>query len=246
MSSGAAGWDAPRASFASDGFTVVPRVIDGAECDELARRTDALPLAAGSRNLLEFDWCARLARHLATTSALAPFIRHDLVPVQCTVFTKTPGRNWGVAIHQDLSIPVARRVPAARLTGWSDKEGTPFVHAPAAVLDDLVAVRVHLDPCGPDDGPLRCVPGSHAAGRLSNLEGLALRDERGTVTCLAERGDAFVMRPLVLHASRRASGTSRRRVLHFLFGPRTLPLGLEWPTASELQRVMSADTAVGD
>jgi hypothetical protein len=31
-----------------------------------------------------------------------------------------------------------------------------------------------------------------------------------------------------LHASSKATGTSRRRVLHFVFGPRALPYGLEW------------------
>jgi len=39
------------------------------------------------------------------------------------------------------------------------------------------------------------------------------------------------MRPLLLHASSKGTGTSRRRVLHFLFGPRDLPLGLQWQRA---------------
>lgn len=38
----------------------------------------------------------------------------------------------------------------------------------------------------------------------------------------------LVMRPLLLHASSQAQGTGRRRVLHGLFGPRTLPFGLQW------------------
>ncbi|WP_182990142.1 hypothetical protein [Massilia sp. Se16.2.3] len=36
------------------------------------------------------------------------------------------------------------------------------------------------------------------------------------------------MRPLVLHASSKASGTSLRRVLHIVFGPPALPYGLRW------------------
>jgi hypothetical protein len=39
------------------------------------------------------------------------------------------------------------------------------------------------------------------------------------------------MRPLLLHASSKASGSSLRRVLHFLFGPRDLPHGLRWQHA---------------
>jgi hypothetical protein len=37
-----------------------------------------------------------------------------------------------------------------------------------------------------------------------------------------------LMRPLALHASSKANGASRRRVLHFVFGPPTLPFGLAW------------------
>ena len=37
------------------------------------------------------------------------------------------------------------------------------------------------------------------------------------------------MRPLLLHASSKASGTSRRPVLHFLFDPAALPDGMAWP-----------------
>ena len=41
----------------------------------------------------------------------------------------------------------------------------------------------------------------------------------------------MILRPLLLHASSKATGGSRRRVLHFLFGPRELPCGLAWAHA---------------
>ena len=43
----------------------------------------------------------------------------------------------------------------------------------------------------------------------------------------AKRGDALILRPLVLHASSKPSGSSLRRVLHFVFGPEVLPY--QWP-----------------
>lgn len=94
-----------------------------------------------------------------------------------------------------------------------------------------MAVRVHLEDCGPDDGPLRVVPGSHAMGVIDSAEALQLRDEQEEVPCPAAQGAALVMRPLLLHASSKASGSSRRRVLHFLFGPAQLPYGLAWAAA---------------
>lgn len=92
-------------------------------------------------------------------------------------------------------------------------------------------VRVHLDPCTPEDGPLCVAPGSHRRGRLDAGTAARLHDDAGEMTCIAEIGDACVIRPLLLHASPKATGSSRRRVLHFLFGPVSLPLDLQWNRA---------------
>ena len=187
------------------------------------------PRAGGSRNLLQHGWCRDMARQLRTDPALASMMEADLVAVQCTYFEKSATRNWLVPLHQDVSIAVAARVDDASLSGWSCKEGTWYVRAPLPVLEKLIAVRVHLDPCGPDDGPLRVVPGSHRHGVVSDTAAAALRDVSGEVVCLAPQGAVLVMRPLLLHASSKGGGESRRRVLHFVFGPRALPAGLHWP-----------------
>jgi ectoine hydroxylase-related dioxygenase (phytanoyl-CoA dioxygenase family) len=130
-----------------------------------------------------------------------------------------------------LSIPVRERITHPACTGWSEKEGVCFVQPPLSVLQSLVAIRVHLDECGPAAGPLRVVPGSHRHGRLSESEGQHLRQVNGEFQCFAKRGDALLMRPLLLHASSRATEAVRRRVLHFVFGPAELPHGLGWNDA---------------
>ena len=43
--------------------------------------------------------------------------------------------------------------------------------------------------------------------------------------------DALLMRPLLVHASSKATAPAQRRVLHFLFGPAHLPDGLRWNRA---------------
>ena len=106
-----------------------------------------------------------------------------------------------------------------------------FVQAPVAVLEQLVAVRVHLDACSERDGPLQFVPGSHRTGRISADDARQQRKAGPIVSCPLARGDVLAMRPLVLHASSKAEGESRRRVLHFVFGPRELPYGLSWHRA---------------
>lgn len=72
------------------------------------------------------------------------------------------------------------------------------------------------------------MPGCHAFGRLDAAAAERLRKEQGEVAVPVSRGGALVMRPLLLHASSKATVSVSRRVLHFVFGPRSLPFGLEW------------------
>lgn len=216
-------------SFANCGFMLVPQVLDPDMCATVLAQMGSLPDgAAGTRCLLSHPWCAALAGQLRQHRSLAHLIPGDAVAVQCTAFEKSASRNWLVPVHQDLSIPVAERVAHPALAGWSEKEGQLFVQPPAELLAQLVAVRVHLDACTPQDGPLQVVPGTHLRGRISPEAAVALRHGGKVADCCAAQGDAWVLRPLLLHASSRATGTSRRRVLHFLFGPALLPHGLRW------------------
>lgn len=218
--------------FNETGFAIVPGVLTSSECDDLSERVQLNPGSGGTRSLLRETWCLeavqRLRRHKVVSTLLGPAD----VAVQCTYFEKSSSRNWLVPLHQDLSIPVADRVPDAALTGWSNKEGALFVHAPVDLLARLTAVRVHLDDCGEQDGPLRVIPGSHRSGIISPEAAVLARRQAPEMACLASKGAAMVMRPLLLHASSKASGNSRRRVLHFLFGPPTLKCGLRWQHAA--------------
>ncbi|MDC8012468.1 phytanoyl-CoA dioxygenase family protein [Tahibacter soli] len=220
---------ADLARWQADGFALLRNVVAAGDCARLSHEVDAaFAGSVGARNPLAHAWCRDLAPRLAAHPALRPLLPDGHVATQCTYFSKSTSRNWLVALHQDLGIPVAARVDDARLSGWSRKDGVVHVQPPADVLEALVAVRVHLDDCGDADGPLRVVPGSHRHGRLAPDDENRLRDAHGLATCTARRGDALVMRPLLLHASSKASGPSRRRVLHYVFGPRELPWGLRW------------------
>lgn len=216
------------------GFALIESVVDPEALVALAPVMLREGAVGGSRCLLARPEIAALAAALRAHHVLQSLIPADHVVVQCTYFEKSGERNWLVALHQDLSIPVARRVSAPELRGWSEKEGTVFVQPPREVLEQLIAVRLHVDACGADDGPLRVVPGSHRLGVLTPEAGAAVRAERGEAICTAEVGDALVMRPLALHASSKSVGSSRRRVLHFVFGPPQLPLGLTWSVAEDL------------
>lgn len=218
-------------TFISEGYSIVDGVLSPQQCEAAARRIRLDdPGAGGSRRLLEQDWCRDMAHELRSHPDLEALLGAASVAVQCNYFEKSADRNWLVPLHQDLSIPVASRVDDPALKGWSCKEKVWFVRAPLEVLEQMVAVRVHLDPCSESDGPLRVVPGSHNHGIIDDAGATTLRTREGEFACLAARGAALVMRPLLLHASSKGNGEGRRRVLHFVFGPRSLPHQLAWHT----------------
>lgn len=215
--------------FAHQGFKITEAVLSDDECGRIAARLAALSgEGVAARNLLALPWCAALARRLLALPAIRTLMPANPVATQCTCFEKTPDRNWLVAIHQDLSIPVASRIEDRAGWVWSRKEGVLYVQPPAEALAELLAVRLHLDDCDPEDGALRVVAGSHRHGRLERAQSLALRDRSGETVCAVAKGGLLLMRPLLLHASSKLTGPRARRVLHFLLGPRELPFGLEW------------------
>ncbi|SFU85061.1 Phytanoyl-CoA dioxygenase (PhyH) [Polaromonas sp. YR568] len=219
-------------AFTTQGFTLAPQVLTADECESAGLRLAGISTdSAGTRGLLSQAWCQALAATVRGNPLVAQWVPADFAAVQCTYFEKSVSRNWLVPAHQDLSIPVAAHVEHAGLGGWSEKEGSLYVQPPVELLQQLVAVRVHIDACGAGDGPLRVVPGSHLLGKIAPEAAALARRSQPEVVCTAERGAAMAMRPLLLHASSRSTGAGMRRVLHFLFGPRILPFGLQWQQA---------------
>jgi ectoine hydroxylase-related dioxygenase (phytanoyl-CoA dioxygenase family) len=216
-------------TFHEQGYSITEPIIGAEQCALLAVAVTALSESgAGTRSLLALPWCRDFAMVLLRHPVLRPFLPPAAVAVQCTYFEKTPQKNWLVPMHQDLSIPVAQRVEHPQLMGWSEKEGAIFVQPPASVLENILAVRVHLDACGAEDGALRVVPQSHRAGRHDEVTVQAMRQSRGEVLCCVPQGAALLLSPLLLHASSKGTSGKPRRVLHFLFARPALPFGLRW------------------
>jgi ectoine hydroxylase-related dioxygenase (phytanoyl-CoA dioxygenase family) len=217
--------------FKKSGYFVIPGVIDAVLNRRLGAFVGGIASGAGSRRLLDEAWCAHLAGALRADARVRSLLPRNAVAVQCTLFDKSPDKNWLVALHQDLSIPVKFQVDSPDCSGWSEKEGQVYVQPPVSVLEQLVAVRIHLDDCPVESGALRVVPRSHLEGRLSRERAEALRALHDETVVPIACGGALIMRPLLLHASSKATSGTPRRVLHFVFGPPKLPLGLEWQWA---------------
>jgi ectoine hydroxylase-related dioxygenase (phytanoyl-CoA dioxygenase family) len=201
-----------------DGWT---RVTTGIEAESLERlRAEAFTEGvAGTRCLLDLPvvrtTAIRLKRELIASGHLPP----SAVAIQAIAFDKTPATNWKVAWHQDLIFPVADAEPGYGFELATKKAGVDHARPPLQVLEDLLAVRLHLDPCDADNGPLRVSPGTHRRGLVPSTESAALAARNGEISCLAGEGEAILMRPLLLHASSQANTPRHRRVLHFVYHP---------------------------
>jgi hypothetical protein len=155
----------------------------------------------------------------------------ELFPVGCHLtkaiyFDKPAGSNWLVAWHQDLMINVAQRADRPGYGPWTAKAGWVAVQPPAAVLENTVTIRLHLDDCDATNGALKVVPGSHRQGVVP-AESIASHTATATV-CAVPAGGAMLMKPLLLHASNRSTSARPRRVIHLEFSAEELPAGLAW------------------
>jgi ectoine hydroxylase-related dioxygenase (phytanoyl-CoA dioxygenase family) len=154
----------------------------------------------------------------------------DAFAVRGLFLDKTESTNWNLPWHQDMTIAVQKRLEARGFGPWTNKAGIPHVHAPADLLARMVTIRVHLDSCGLENGPLRVLPGSHTARKLdaSAIAKWSGRARDVAFECVVPEGGAVVMRPLLLHASGSAKVAGHRRVIHLEYAAESLPDGLEW------------------
>ena len=230
-----------RYSLSRDGFEIIESVLSHEDLKELRRAVAELPSRhrGGMRNLLQNSEAVAAMAISGSIKALADAaLGAEAFPVRALLFDKAPAANWKVPWHQDTAIAVAEHVEGAGFIGWSVKDGVTHVHPPVEILERMVALRIHLDDCGLDNGPLRVLPGSHRLGKLDEAQIEHWRLTTREVSCCATQGDVLVMRPLLLHASSPATAPSHRRVIHLEYACDALPNGLRWfeqttPTWSE-------------
>jgi len=135
-------------------------------------------------------------------------------PFRATLFDKSSEANWLVVWHQDTALPLRTRTEIPGWGPWSVKEGITYAHAPTRALNQIVALRLHLDDSTEHNGPLRVLPGTHKLGVLSNEEVEKLSRELEGNDCLASQGSVLAMRPLLIHSSSKSQNDFPRRVLH--------------------------------
>jgi|SRR5580700_7270102 ectoine hydroxylase-related dioxygenase (phytanoyl-CoA dioxygenase family) len=200
-----------------DGFAVIPNVLSESEIAGLQAMLDQSELPrsrAGMRHAMRNASVATLARDSRLIAMAREVLGSAGIPFRATLFDKSPASNWLVVWHQDTALPVRERREVPGWGPWSIKDGVIYSHAPAGALEQVLALRLHLDDSVAENGPLRVLPGTHTLGVLSDEALHDLSTQIAAVDCPVRRGGILAMRPLVVHASSKSQSNAPRRVLH--------------------------------
>lgn len=199
------------------GFGIIEDVITHDECDFIIQTFANLKdkqTRAGARHLMSVPLVSALANDERLLEIARRELNTEAFPFRATLFAKTGKANWLVVWHQDTALPLRRRHEETGWTSWSKKENVWYSHAPASALSRVVALRLHLDSSTSENGSLRVVPASHTLGLLEDDEIKTVVKANGFVECHVGKGGVLAMRPLLVHASSKATTDAPRRVLH--------------------------------
>ncbi len=220
-----------KAQFDADGATVIGSGLPADVLASISREfaEDARP---GQRSFTLPDAIISLLTPEGAVGRIASALmgrRAD--PVRVLKFDKNATSNWAVPWHQDRTIAVVERLEVPGFAVWSRKGGIHHVEPPEDFLCDMIALRLHLDDCVEDNGPLEIAAGSWTLGRVPSADVVDAAARHDIVTCLADAGEIVAMRGLTLHASQPARNVAHRRVLHVDYATRPLPAPLRFAMA---------------
>lgn len=226
----------------SRGFAILPECLPDdivrqfIQLTDVARAADASDAAVSNssgvfalRNLVDVvPETKGLLQCPAVREVIEAVLGKNAFLIRSTLFDKTNGANWGVFWHQDLSIAVQERFDLPGFHSWTRKAGVQCVQPPLELMQQILTIRLHLDPCFAENGALRVLSGTHRTERFSpdRIDHLAMTTE--STTCEVPAGGAVLMRPLLLHASSPMEAPGHRRVIHLELAAFELPSPLQW------------------
>jgi hypothetical protein len=218
--------------FEECGFAVLDEWLSHAEREALLRALSTLSMAPLRGGIRRIERMLPQVANLAYANQMMDLVKNHLTGlprlVRAIYFDKSPANNWFVTWHQDKTVAVSQRFTADGWGPWSLKANAWHVQPPLAVLENMLTVRIHLDPANKNNGCLKVIPGSHRDGLL-NVEQIREQTRHPCVIyCEVPAGGAFIMRPLLVHASEKISTPCSRRVLHFEYSGHSLPAGIAW------------------
>jgi len=206
------------------GFAFLPGVLHPQDNSNLLAALTDSPLRrsrAGARHILSHPAVADIASDERLLSMAREVLGPQTFPFRATLFDKSAATNWLVAWHQDTALPLVEPRETQGCGPWSIKDGVHYAHAPASALEQVLALRLHLDDSIAENGPLRVLMGTHTMGVLTDEQTHETAATHASVECLMPRGGIVAMRPLLIHASSKSQSDLPRRVLHIEYAAHT-------------------------
>lgn len=155
--------------------------------------------------------------------------------IKSIYFDKPPNANWIVNWHQDLTINLYNKKEIENFKNWRVKEERTIVQPNQEILESIFTIRIHLDDCKKENGALRIIESSHKRGVIEIKDWLTNKEGVQRI-CEVKKGGILIMKPLILHSSRRTENQKNRRIIHIEFTDKELPIGLKWKEKIEIKK----------
>lgn len=218
----------PNLATHKEGAIHLPNVLRSEELEGLRRIAVQGEHARAGRRLLDGELRAWLTPNSSLVKVARECLGKEATPVRAVLFDKTSDTNWSVPWHQDRTIAVKERCHVEGYGNWSLKAGVQHVEPPFELFERMKTMKVLLDPCFGDSGPILLAAGSHRMGKIGAKDAQKIAEQLPTITCTGGAGDVWVLASNILHASRTSSSNSSRRLLHIDFCAEGLPAPLQW------------------
>ncbi|RKE52645.1 phytanoyl-CoA dioxygenase family protein [Sphingobacterium detergens] len=220
-----------------DGFTVIENVFNRNEVEQLVTMIEnedhsrdtfrrSSDLFAIRQIIKEIPAIYTIIFNDNLKDVISKLLGADHFIVKSIYFDKPATSNWYVSYHQDLTISVLEKIDSEGFSNWTVKHNQYAVQPPLEILENIVTIRIHLDDTDAENGALNIIPGSHNKGiyRPETIDWTMEQDKN----CPVPEGGIMIMKPLLLHSSKRTSNNKRRRVIHIEFSNIELANNLCW------------------
>ena len=216
------------------GFSIIENVYTEVEIRDILRLVESQNLS-GQFGVREFLLRHSVLQNIVFNKNLKHIISR-IAPtcnksIKSIYFGKPPTSNWIINWHQDLTINLANRAEIVGYKNWRELPDRVVVQPNRELLENIFTIRIHLDDCTEKNGALRIIDKSHLKGIIRINEWN--REEKETI-CEVPCGGVLLMKPLLIHSSRRTENDLNRRVIHMEFTDQNLPSGLEWKEMIEI------------
>lgn len=217
-------------NFNHKGFQIIENIYSKSEIDSIVDliKVKNIENKFGVRNFLidhpEFIKTLFNDNLIQVLKIISP---DNVKAIKSIYFDKPPSANWNVNWHQDLTINLKAIKEIPQYKNWRKKDNRITVQPDIKLLKNIFTVRIHLDDCKKENGALRVIEGSHLNGIIEIKDWI--KSKKGIKKiCEVNKGGILLMKPLILHSSKRTENYSNRRVIHIEFTNKELPEGLEW------------------